>query len=340
MIDFRYHLVSIASVFLALAVGIVLGAGPLRGTIGDTLASEVTRLREETNALRADLSLAQSQVDARDEAIAELRPRSVSGVLAGSTVGLLVLPDAADGSVDTAGAVLAEAGGTVLGPITVTEAWTSAEPPDVTARTEAAALLRELLAGELPVGLDPERVIDLSLARALAGAPDTGEEAQPTTPVDGGAVTDPGDPQTETVEDSTDEEILAILAEYGLLEVAEDADPGSAEAVVVVAPAGAASDASVVIGWVDLIGALDDAAAAVVAGDVTADSAIDTDLIAAIRDSGELADRISTIDNLATPSGSTAVPFAATEQLGGESGHYGEADTASGLLPPIETPTP
>ena len=44
MIDFRYHLVSIASVFLALAVGIVLGAGPLKGTLGDTLASEVAQL--------------------------------------------------------------------------------------------------------------------------------------------------------------------------------------------------------------------------------------------------------------------------------------------------------
>ena len=35
MIDFRYHLVSLVSVFLALAVGIVLGAGPLKDTIGD-----------------------------------------------------------------------------------------------------------------------------------------------------------------------------------------------------------------------------------------------------------------------------------------------------------------
>ena len=43
MIDFRYHLVSIVSIFLALAVGIVLGAGPLQGQIGDTLTAEITR---------------------------------------------------------------------------------------------------------------------------------------------------------------------------------------------------------------------------------------------------------------------------------------------------------
>ena len=40
MIDFRYHLVSLISVFLALAVGIVLGAGPLRENLGDQLAGE------------------------------------------------------------------------------------------------------------------------------------------------------------------------------------------------------------------------------------------------------------------------------------------------------------
>ena len=33
MIDFRYHIVSIVSIFMALAVGIVLGAGPLEGEL-------------------------------------------------------------------------------------------------------------------------------------------------------------------------------------------------------------------------------------------------------------------------------------------------------------------
>ena len=52
MIDFRYHLVSIVSIFLALAVGIVLGAGPLKGELGDTLNKEVAGLRQD----KADLN--------------------------------------------------------------------------------------------------------------------------------------------------------------------------------------------------------------------------------------------------------------------------------------------
>lgn len=42
MIDFRYHLVSIISIFLALAVGIVLGAGPLQGNLGSQLTDQVS----------------------------------------------------------------------------------------------------------------------------------------------------------------------------------------------------------------------------------------------------------------------------------------------------------
>src|SRR4029077_6853646 len=55
MIDFRYHVVSLISVFLALAVGIALGAGPLKETIGDTLTGQVQQLRDEKDALRTEL---------------------------------------------------------------------------------------------------------------------------------------------------------------------------------------------------------------------------------------------------------------------------------------------
>ncbi len=55
MIDFRYHLVSLISVFLALAVGIVLGAGPLRDTLGDQLSGQVEQLRTEQDTRRGQV---------------------------------------------------------------------------------------------------------------------------------------------------------------------------------------------------------------------------------------------------------------------------------------------
>lgn len=53
MIDFRYHLVSLVAVFLALALGIVLGAGPLRQSLGEQLTNQVEQLRRDKDELRA-----------------------------------------------------------------------------------------------------------------------------------------------------------------------------------------------------------------------------------------------------------------------------------------------
>ena len=44
MIDFRYHLVSLIAVFLAVALGIVIGTTALNAPILDDLAGEVAAL--------------------------------------------------------------------------------------------------------------------------------------------------------------------------------------------------------------------------------------------------------------------------------------------------------
>ena len=51
VISFRYHIVSIVSVFLALAVGVALGGGPLKGEVDNTLVDQVKADR----AVKADL---------------------------------------------------------------------------------------------------------------------------------------------------------------------------------------------------------------------------------------------------------------------------------------------
>lgn len=54
MIDFRYHLVSLVAVFIALAIGIVLGAGPLRENLGEQLTEQVEQLRVDRDQMRTD----------------------------------------------------------------------------------------------------------------------------------------------------------------------------------------------------------------------------------------------------------------------------------------------
>ena len=83
MVDFRYHLVSLVSVFLALAVGIILGAGPLQNSIGNTLSGQIDTLRESRDSLRDELSATQEQLAGSDSALdvagGELLPNTLTG---------------------------------------------------------------------------------------------------------------------------------------------------------------------------------------------------------------------------------------------------------------------
>ena len=62
MLDFRYHALSLVAVFLALAIGIVLGV-----TIGDSLVSDAERalrgnLRADVEKAHGDAATARSSV--------------------------------------------------------------------------------------------------------------------------------------------------------------------------------------------------------------------------------------------------------------------------------------
>ena len=113
MIDFRYHLVSIVSIFLALAVGIVLGAGPLKGDIGTSLTEQMTALRADKAQLRTDLDAARRDTSARDTFSAAVAPAIMKGQLTGKTVALVVAPGADADLVKNTTASLVAAGAKV-----------------------------------------------------------------------------------------------------------------------------------------------------------------------------------------------------------------------------------
>ena len=59
MIDFRYHLVSIVAVFLALAIGIVLGSTELQGPTYNLLNQTTAKLQNEYNQASSQRDTAQ-----------------------------------------------------------------------------------------------------------------------------------------------------------------------------------------------------------------------------------------------------------------------------------------
>lgn len=317
MIDFRYHLVSIVSIFMALAVGIVLGAGPLKGSIGDTLTQEVTQLREDRVALRTELDEARKAGSARDDFTADARARLVGGTLEGSTVALLVLPSADADHVQAVTATLTAAGASVVSRTTVEDSWVPEDDDATASNAKLATELRRSLGLPAAPESDPAPLDDV-LAAALVS---TGA----------GAVTDAG------------KSALDALAGANLIDgdTADLQRAGHAVLIGGLVEGDVAADrdrrANRLAG---LAAALDRAGrGAVLASDVGVTGfAGASSVVRAARGDAGTSRNLSTVDDVSLPLGQVSVAYALVQQNAGGVGQYGLGDGVSAAYPPIPAP--
>lgn len=129
MIDFRYHLVSLFSVFLALAVGIVLGAGPLKAPIGQSLQDQVQALREDRDNLRGELDKSREETSSLNEFVEANAPDLINGKLRGRTIAIIRAEEAAGADVRGLEEQLRAAGAEVADGGTLTKTTFSAADP-------------------------------------------------------------------------------------------------------------------------------------------------------------------------------------------------------------------
>ncbi|ROR93777.1 copper transport outer membrane protein MctB [Salana multivorans] len=327
MIDFRYHLVSLISVFLALAVGIVLGAGPLRDTISDQLTGQVEQLRQEKDGLRVELDSVQRQAADSDAFIQATAERLVSGALPEYRVAVVRSPGvpvlAAGTDTPTGGAPqvtddvvaavterIEQAGGEVVADVTLGSLW--ADPAQEAFRAKAARELASILAEPAPSGDDGSEDRTL-LARGLSEA------------LRGASADDPRVPGTVA------SEIFAALSSGAdPLVTGEISQP--ADLVLVLTPAGGdpadgyTADADSLAAWSSVIVEIAKTGPSVVAGDVgTA-----TDLLPAVRQIGG----VTTTDDLGSASGRIiAVLALAGVAAGDEPAAYGFGSGVAGVVP-------
>ena len=127
MVDFRYHLVSLVSVFLALAVGIILGAGPLQNSIGNTLTGQIDTLRESRDSLRDELAVTEDQLSGSDSALDVAANELLPDTLTGRNVAIVVLPEASSDAVSDLIESLELAGASVSGQVTLNESYANSE---------------------------------------------------------------------------------------------------------------------------------------------------------------------------------------------------------------------
>lgn len=312
MIDFRYHLVSLISVFLALAVGIVLGAGPLRDVISDQLTGQVEVLREEKDALQFEID-DNRQTIADDTAFIEATaPAVLEDALPGYRVAVVTAPGVAADVTAAVAARLEESGAEITARAELTDAWAAVDDAD----TRSAVADEVRAATGLSGSAEVEQVLGTALGLALTDAS-----------------TD--DPRAFS-EDATT--VIDELAAGGQPLLREDGTLAPADLVLVLtAPREEpAPDATpdpdleeVSATWAVSLAALAVQSPTVVAGYAQ----IDTDLLVRVR--GERI--ITTVDGLGSVAGQVTVPLALAAVVAEEEASpYGFGIGAQQPLPPLQ----
>lgn len=311
MIDFRYHLVSLIAVFLAVALGIVIGTTQLNGPVLDGLEAQVGALTDDKNSLEAEtdsLTEQLTQDDAYDDAVA---PLIVANRLVGSSVLVVVTND--EVTPDIVGQItslLGASGAEMAGTLRLQPAFTD---------PQTAPDLQEYVTGSgLPPGVTlPETDDTATLVASLMSQ-------VLMRPADGG----PAPPSTATAT------VLAGLAALGVV-TSESGDVESADYVLILTGGGFTGEDAETRNQalVSLAVALDTGGSGgVVAGDVSADA--EGGLVAAVRADGGAATTLSTVNNVDAASGRVAALLALTAERTGQSGNYGVGE-GTVPLPPL-----
>jgi hypothetical protein len=304
VIEFRYHVISIAAVFLALATGIALGAGPLTGGVNPQAASAAEQDRQ-AKVLQTQLDQA-AQRDSFSDAYARATAgQLLQGRLEGRGVVLVLLPGAEGDIANRVAEQIAAAGGSVTGTLEVQPALL-----DPQNRKVAEGLAMQVLerVQEVPPtdGASTYELVGYSLARGFLTDQPEG------APVDSAAQTVAATYQmADYVTTDGDVDRRASLAVVVSAD-AERLEQGQRELVTTV------------------IRSLDAASSGVVVAGGAA-STTDGGYLAAIRDS-DVAQEVSTVDAADTVAGQVVTVLALAEQAGGDAGQYG-IDAPDGAMP-------
>ncbi|MCU1675252.1 MAG: hypothetical protein JWM93_10 [Frankiales bacterium] len=342
MIDFRYHIVSIVAVFLALALGLVLGTTTIDPLLVNDLKDRVTQLVNDKSGLQADVESLRDQTTDADKFVRAATGPLVRDQLTGRSVVVLSLAGVPAGMRDDMLSVLDKAGARVSALVTLTDRYAdptelavfdrtvaAATPPDVVlSGTSSSQRASELLATVLTVSAVPV----LPTGSASSGpTPSASRSARATnSAAASGSASPSASPSAiltpSAAPPSTTVSVLEMYRDAGLLTI--DADtPTPADLVLILTPDGPPGGQLPVTvdinRYLDLVGALVGVRhATVVAAGPT--SSVVGGVITHVRGSG-IANLVSTVDGAETPYGLIATVRALRAQLFGTVGKYGGA---------------
>jgi hypothetical protein len=340
VIDFRYHVVSIVAVFLALAIGIVLGSTELQGTTYNVLNRTTGKLQNELDQTRGQLATAQAQAGEGESYAQAVEPAVLRDLLSGQRVLIITEPGAQSSVISGISAAAIDAGASVTGQIALQPKFfdTSETTQDSLNQTnlDVAQSAGISLASSGSYQQQAAQVIASEiLVKSLKSA--TGGSTSASSP--SASSPSASSPATGTNQDTDAQTMLAAYATSGFLNTT--GQPATqATLAVVVTPQNALSDGSA-DPLAQVLPALAQELAATSAGTVVAGSSAGSGAgspIAVLR-SNNVANQVSTVDDADLASGQTVVIQAlATLLTGGKAASYGFADNGASAVAPSPAP--
>jgi hypothetical protein len=302
VINFRYHVVSLTAVFLALATGLVVGTIALNGPVAENLQTELSDIRKQNAGYRDEVNHLKEDAGRQEQFATEATPYLLGERLTGKRVLLVTTADADKDYVAGMTQLLTNAGAKVTGRIFVQESF--GDP----------ASSEQLL-----------DVVDLSLPPGVTGLPANSNGVETAAALLAAMVLD----RTPPVPADARRSVLAAYKDF-ITVIPEISGP--AEAVVFLAgrPYVERDADRKNAALVRLAEQFDKSSRLVVAGNGVGGEG---NLLAALRADAALSKTVSTVDNVATPQGLVATAMALAEQLEGRVGHYGIGAGSTALLP-------
>ncbi|HJR46420.1 MAG TPA: copper transporter [Actinomycetota bacterium] len=314
MIDFRYHLISLIAVFLALGLGILMGSVVLSEKYVNRLENRVETFEGEVDERRREVTLLNDRIDALQEFALQSQPRLIDGALAGEKVVAFEIHGTDEVLLEGITDVIRQSGGTVVSTITLTDRFMLTDQPE----RDQLALILGSVSGEGRALRDEAGRLLGQRAAVAASTPveDRRRGASPAT-----------QRLVDLIEQLEEAEFVGISTTEEL--------PVPAGASFVVA-AGSSEPSR---------GGARDLALALAGGIANGEgSAILTEpvgssweLASTLRDDGSLSAVVASADHADTVPGRISVVLGLDLVLDGVVGHYGTGDGASEIVPP---PTP
>ncbi len=312
MISLRTHAISLAAVFLALAIGVALGSGLLSNTVLSGLRDDKHELQNQINGLTDQKNAVNEKLNAAGEFDAQMSPRILRDTMAGKSVVMFRTPDATDDDVNALSRMVEQAGGAVTGAVSLTDEFVDAN--------SAEKLLSVVNSPIVPAG-----------AQLSTKSMDQGSQAGDLLGI---SLLINRNPAVPAVNDQQRDTVLTALRDTGFITYGGER-VGAANTALVVSGGGLADDAGNRGATVARFaaGLAPHGSGTVIVG--RDGSASGTAAVAVTRSDAALTSTVSTVDDVDTASGRITSVLALQDLISGaRPGQYGVGQGATSVTIP------